>query len=486
MRRQIDFDGLLNSVENLQSAFDEAANHLAEKADDSTAKIESDWRYYERLLGKEGFLTGISAEGREAEMNTSYESVRDMVEMLQFALRNNNDDLLRNGSLTQDRSTQRKYMSENDGKLPETMSSERRNEIIAELDKWKERRNFLGATIGVDDERNGIQTQINQARKYLDKVFEGFVSQSFTIKPLEKLKNQEVTLGSVADKRSSYTNAQQRARQIQNDFKIGIIGKDEAKRELSELNDALGTLNLKPIKIDLDTHGFEKAMAGMKKSWNSIKGIGSGIEGITEAIERDRDAWSTITGVVDAAIQIYEGISGIISIIQTLTAVTGASNTVTAASGVATTTAAAAKTAAAPEEVAASMAVMAAVKTEAMAYRELAASEFMAAHAYIPFAGAGIAAGFIGMMQGLVASVAVTPFANGGIVYGPTLALMGEYSGAKSNPEVIAPLNKLKSLIGETGGGGGGTYEFRVKGKDLVAVLANETRINRKSTNIKI
>ena len=71
-------------------------------------------------------------------------------------------------------------------------------------------------------------------------------------------------------------------------------------------------------------------------------------------------------------------------------------------------------------------------------------------------------------------------------MYGPTLALMGEYAGAKSNPEVIAPLNKLKSLIGDNGGGGGGIYELKVKGRDLVAVLANETRINRKGTNIKI
>lgn len=39
------------------------------------------------------------------------------------------------------------------------------------------------------------------------------------------------------------------------------------------------------------------------------------------------------------------------------------------------------------------------------------------------------------------------PFANGGIVYGPTNALIGEYAGARSNPEVVAPLDKLKSLI---------------------------------------
>lgn len=42
----------------------------------------------------------------------------------------------------------------------------------------------------------------------------------------------------------------------------------------------------------------------------------------------------------------------------------------------------------------------------------------------------------------------VTAFANGGIVSGPTNALVGEYAGAKNNPEVIAPLNKLKSMLG--------------------------------------
>ena len=281
-------------------------------------------------------------------------------------------------------------------------------------------------------------------------------------------------------------------------LELKTIGLDGVKKRIKELQDMLADTK-NPVndsqrasinKLIGSYEDYEKRIrksdVTLAKSWSTVKGMGNGISSLTDALQGNRDAWSTITGVVDAAIQIYEGISGIISIIQALTAATGTANTVTTASGVAATSAAAAKTAAAPEEIAASVGTTVAVKTEAMAYRELAASEFMAAHAYIPFAGAGIAAGFIGMMQGLVGSVAVTPFANGGIVYGPTLALMGEYSGAKSNPEVIAPLNKLKSLIGENGSGGGGTYEFRVKGKDLVAVLANETRINRKSTNIKI
>ena len=41
-----------------------------------------------------------------------------------------------------------------------------------------------------------------------------------------------------------------------------------------------------------------------------------------------------------------------------------------------------------------------------------------------------------------------SPFASGGIVSGPTLAKVGEYANAKSNPEVIAPLSKLKGMLG--------------------------------------
>jgi hypothetical protein len=66
----------------------------------------------------------------------------------------------------------------------------------------------------------------------------------------------------------------------------------------------------------------------------------------------------------------------------------------------------------------------------------------------------------------------VPKFANGGIVSGPTLGLMGEYSSAKSNPEVIAPLDKLKGMIGSTGSQNinvGG--EFRIQGQDLVVAL---------------
>lgn len=281
-------------------------------------------------------------------------------------------------------------------------------------------------------------------------------------------------------------------------LEVRAIGLDGLKKRIKELQDMLqDTKNPMDESQRAEVNKLvgsyknyqkilQKSNVTVEKSWSSLKGIGGGISSLTDALQGNRGAWETIISVVDAAIEIYQGINCIIAIINALTTATGISNTVVAASGVATTTATTAKVAATPEEVTAATASTVAVKVQAMAYRELAASEFMAAHAYIPFAGAGIAAGFIAAMEGIVGTVAVTPFANGGLVYGPTLALMGEYGGASSNPEVIAPLDKLKSLIGDTGGGFSGRLEARLKGRDIVIALANETRINRRKTNIRI
>ena len=41
----------------------------------------------------------------------------------------------------------------------------------------------------------------------------------------------------------------------------------------------------------------------------------------------------------------------------------------------------------------------------------------------------------------------IPKLASGGIAYGETLATVGEYAGAINNPEVIAPLDKLRDMI---------------------------------------
>lgn len=70
-----------------------------------------------------------------------------------------------------------------------------------------------------------------------------------------------------------------------------------------------------------------------------------------------------------------------------------------------------------------------------------------------------------------------TPFADGGIVSGPTMGLIGEYPGAVNNPEVIAPLSDLQKMIG--GGGGPMVIEHRISGNDLL-VLINRAETYKK------
>lgn len=78
----------------------------------------------------------------------------------------------------------------------------------------------------------------------------------------------------------------------------------------------------------------------------------------------------------------------------------------------------------------------------------------------------------------LAAFAAIPKFADGGIAYGPTLGLMGEYAGARNNPEVIAPLNKLKDLIEP----GGGSFDIglgtRIKGTDLEIIIERVVQRN--------
>jgi hypothetical protein len=100
----------------------------------------------------------------------------------------------------------------------------------------------------------------------------------------------------------------------------------------------------------------------------------------------------------------------------------------------------------------------------------------------VPTAIAAIAAGTVAIAAGSFLKSKLNKdntqkFANGGIISGPTMGLMGEYPGASSNPEVVAPLDKLKSLIG----GGGGTLEARISGNDLL-ILMNKANRNNQST----
>ena len=108
----------------------------------------------------------------------------------------------------------------------------------------------------------------------------------------------------------------------------------------------------------------------------------------------------------------------------------------------------------------------------------VAGSGAAASTASIPIVGPILA---VAAVASVLAALANLPkFANGAIAYGPTMGLFGEYSGAQNNPEVVAPLNKLRQLI-QPAGGMGGIVEFRIDGRMLRGVLNKVDRYNQRT-----
>ena len=71
--------------------------------------------------------------------------------------------------------------------------------------------------------------------------------------------------------------------------------------------------------------------------------------------------------------------------------------------------------------------------------------------------------------KNLIMKIGAPKLAEGGLAFGPTLATVGDNRGARVDPEVIAPLSKLKSMMGDMGIGG--TLETRISGNDLIILL---------------
>lgn len=82
-----------------------------------------------------------------------------------------------------------------------------------------------------------------------------------------------------------------------------------------------------------------------------------------------------------------------------------------------------------------------------------------------------------GRMKQIAAGKDQVKLAKGGLAYGETLAVVGDNPNARMDPEVIAPLSKLQSMIGNAGGGRVEVYG-RLSGQDILLSTekANRTR----------
>lgn len=124
------------------------------------------------------------------------------------------------------------------------------------------------------------------------------------------------------------------------------------------------------------------------------------------------------------------------------------------------------------------MSLVAAQQAQGAASTYAAGTGAAASVSAIPIVGPVLA---IAAVASVLAALASVPkYAEGGIAYGKTLGMFGEYANASTNPEVVAPLSKLRDLI-EPAGGTGGEVVFHIAGRDLVGVLNKRSQVSRRT-----
>lgn len=150
---------------------------------------------------------------------------------------------------------------------PKTIVDKWREEL-SRLEKAKENALTVDAKVKIDEKIGTLQKKIDEATK-------GKVSIGAEVEPTY------ITQGSTADKRQSHSNAESRASRIQQDYEIGIIGKEEAERQLGELNEQLKALGLKPVEIHFKSH-VEELQDALQKAQKELED-GTTVEAKIEA-----------------------------------------------------------------------------------------------------------------------------------------------------------------------------------------------------------
>lgn len=196
--------------------------------------------------------------------------------------------------------------------------------------------------------------------------------------------------------------------------------------------------------------------------WDATKGLQGGIQSVTKATSEDATAWERVSAVIDGAMQMYQAVAQIIQMVDMVNQAASANKQATSASNAAAVTSeAAANATAAATNIASS-------EAEATAATIAAAAKMFKAHAWIPWVGVGLGAAAVATMLATMSSL--PKYAQGGIAYGPTVGMFGEYANASTNPEVVAPLDRLRTLI-QPQGSLGGEVEFRIEGRTLRGIL---------------
>ena len=292
-----------------------------------------------------------------------------------------------------------------------------------------------------------------------------------------------------------------------NDIKLEDVGDEvfnKAQKSLRELREELQKTkreaNLTEIKEDMKEYaktlgdsvyeGTKNFVSGINSVYSSISGLSDKLDDAKNGFEAFVAVFDTVMTIFDAVKSTIETIKGISQAFNLLSGATQAYNLLTdnatksiITQSVALTESAVAqteKTAADGASTPIATANAAALKTQAIAATETAASLMFAAHASIPFVGAALGAAQVGIMEGVLAALkasVVGLFANGGIVGGSSYHGDKIYARVNSGEAILnkRQQSNLFRLIdgGHPLGNGSANVEFKIKGSELIGVIKN-------------
>ena len=319
------------------------------------------------------------------------------------------------------------------------------------------RQNKIDTNVSRYDELSGQISQLKELQNQVGKNTEAWQQYAEAIKGIEseqsKIVNETDSLVNV----SKYEDLIEQVKKYKKE--LISVSYSSLKSGLSDISNIYSSFTNLSDNLDRANNGFEKFMVIMNNAFT----------------------------VIDSVVGIINGVSSVISIIQ---GIAGANNALSVSSAAtagalgAQTASIVAQEAAGATKMASDIAQIATTKALTAALLEQAAAGFFAAHAYIPFAGFGIGAGFASSAAALVKSLgAATLLADGGVVGGNGYHGDTIIAGLNAGEMVLnrkQQANLFRALDNGIATNVGGKVEFEIKGSTLKGVLKNyDNKMNK-------
>ena len=275
-------------------------------------------------------------------------------------------------------------------------------------------------------------------------------------------------------------------------LETSVVGSPEWKDALANINKLTKEENNIQLAIEVSGMSALEKTFNMLDGFHAIDNIVGSFESLTSAIGENKNAWEIFMAAISTFESIMEGINTVTAIYNLLSAKSAATKIAEAAASGSAATATSTQAAAEGTAIAPATAATVANKALEASYLDLASAMIFAAHASIPFAGVGIAAGFISSMLAIQAATKATTmsmmaFAEGGIVGGSSysgdriLARVNSHEMILNDRQQRNLFNLLDSDVMPQKGGTNVQVTGVIRGTDLLLVQKNTNKVRSKS-----